>query len=499
MVPKLNKPKRGNRSFRLGKFVQTTFLEKKLDNWFGYLLIILLAVILGYVNTLHPLVGIGLIGGVIGLVIVGLCLFNAEAGMYINFFYSFSIFHISRLFFNDNFPVGMVSDLLVLTTFFGLFLQRTNVKDSLNRLTRSTVGICILIYFFYLLIELFNPDSKSFEGWFMAFRKVFSSVALLFVAYTVLNTYQRITRYLKVVFIGCTIAGIYGCIQQWHGLFDFERAWAFASEKRFVLTYIGDNFRKFSTFSDCSAFGVVMAAGSAFFIIIGLNREKRSEKLVLFGGSLFMLLSMVYSGTRTANAMLVAGVFMYILLTFEKKSTRIFAFFAVSGLLFILYAPFYSNQQINRFRTTFSSSKDESYKVRIVNRAFVQPYIHSHPIGGGLGTTDAAGLRYQPGHYLAGFPTDSGYLKKALETGWVGLGILCILYFVVLKEGVRGYFACKDEKLKVLYAACTVFMFCFYVGEYPQNAIGQITDVVIYYPLIAVILKLKELDNVPEV
>jgi putative inorganic carbon (hco3(-)) transporter len=333
----------------------------------------------------------------------------------------------------------------------------------------------------------------------MAFRKVFSSVALLFVAYTVLNTYQRITRYLKVVFIGCTIAGIYGCIQQWHGLFDFERAWAFASEKRFVLTYIGDNFRKFSTFSDCSAFGVVMAAGSAFFIIIGLNREKRSEKLVLFGGSLFMLLSMVYSGTRTANAMLVAGVFMYILLTFEKKSTRIFAFFAVSGLLFILYAPFYSNQQINRFRTTFSSSKDESYKVRIVNRAFVQPYIHSHPIGGGLGTTDAAGLRYQPGHYLAGFPTDSGYLKKALETGWVGLGILCILYFVVLKEGVRGYFACKDEKLKVLYAACTVFMFCFYVGEYPQNAIGQITDVVIYYPLIAVILKLKELDNVPEV
>jgi len=208
-----------------------------------------------------------------------------------------------------------------------------------------------------------------------------------------------------------------------------------------------------------------------------------------------MLLGMAYSGTRTANAMFVAGIAIYILLTLNNKTTRIFAIVAGSLFIILIYGPFYGNATLNRFRTTFTATQDASYKVREQNRAFIQPYIYSHPIGGGLMTTGAGGLRFNPGHYLAGFPPDSGYLKKALETGWIGLAIICALYYVIVMSGVKGYFNCNEPRSKILYAAATAAIFTFYIAEFAQDAIGQITDLVVYYPLIAIILKLKYIEE----
>jgi len=101
-------------------------------------------------------------------------------------------------------------------------------------------------------------------------------------------------------------------------------------------------------------------------------------------------------------------------------------------------------------------------------------------------------LRFNPTHYLAGFPPDSGYLKKALETGWIGLIIICVLYFVILKNCIRGYFEADEPDIKILYAACCAFLFSFYIADFAQDAIGQITDTVVYYPIIAITLKLRD-------
>jgi len=79
-----------------------------------------------------------------------------------------------------------------------------------------------------------------------------------------------------------------------------------------------------------------------------------------------------------------------------------------------------------------------------------------------------------------------------LETGWVGLIFICVLYFVVLKNCIRGYFDTDDADAKVLYAASCAFLFSFYIADFAQDAIGQITDTVVYYPIIALTLKLKD-------
>ena len=105
------------------------------------------------------------------------------------------------------------------------------------------------------------------------------------------------------------------------------------------------------------------------------------------------------------------------------------------------------------------------------------------------------GLLYNPGHYLAGFQTDNGYLQYALELGWVGLAIICYFFFTIIKNGIRGYFQCTEQRLKFVYAATIVCLFSFIIAEFAQTAIGQISDEVVFYPLIAIILKLKHFDK----
>jgi putative inorganic carbon (HCO3(-)) transporter len=239
----------------------------------------------------------------------------------------------------------------------------------------------------------------------------------------------------------------------------------------------------------------MMAVCAVFFIIQAMNEKDKTYRAILYGGSLLMVLALGYSGTRTAYATVVGGMGFFVLLNFDKKNTRIFGITSGILLLIIIFGPFYGNKTVNRFRTTFIGTKDESYKVRVMARHFIQPYIRSHPIGGGLGTTGFNGVLEHPGHYLANFQPDSSYVKRAAETGWIGLGIVCILYFFTLRLGIREVFRAKAGKYKILAMGAVTSLFSFYVAEFAQVAVGGVTDVVVYYPLLAMILKLKTYEE----
>jgi hypothetical protein len=484
---------KGRFTTRISKFFEKAFLDQKLNNWLGYLIFFIMAVMLGWLMAQKTLLGLGVVGLVCGLAVILTCLFNTEAGLYINMVYSFLAYHFSRLLFDDTLQVGVFSDILIVATFFSFFVKNVNLKQSINQFTKTPIVICLLLMYGYTAIELFNPNAHSFIGWFISFRKIFGTLFLLFISYNVFDSFQRIKRFIKVLFVLCTITAIYGWIQQWHGLFGFEYYWATSDWHRFGLLWQDGEFRKFSFMPDPPAFAIVMASCGVFFLIIASGIKKTSTRIIIISGVILMLVGMSYSGTRTANAMVLGGLALYILLTINKKNTKILAIISTFVFLILLYGPIH-NQTVDRFRSTFIST-DDSYSVRDRNRKRIQPYIYSHPVGGGLGTTGGEGETNNPGHYLAGFPPDSGYLKKALELGWIGLAFFCTLDFIILRAGVRGYFASKNEQIRLIYAACTSAIVCFYVGEWSQVAIGQITDIVVYYPFIAIILKLKDFDQ----
>jgi O-antigen ligase len=317
----------------------------------------------------------------------------------------------------------------------------------------------------------------------------------MFISYTIFNSYKNVKSFIRFLFIISTISALYAIKQQWFGLFDYELKLLMSDPLGWGLIFVGGEIRKASTMADPAQFGIVMSVCAVFFMIIAINQLKPLNKTILLTGSIFMIMAMGYSGTRTAYAILVVAMAFYMLLNINKKSTRVFAMVAIPVILFILYAPIYGNKTIQRFRTTFVGGKDESYKVRILSRAFIQPYIRSHPIGGGLGTTGYEGARDHPGHYLAMFQPDSSYVRRGAETGWSGLAEICILYFIVLYTGIKGFFSVKNEQVKTIAAACISGIYAFYIAEFAQPALGQITDSVVYYPMLAILLRLNYIDN----
>lgn len=491
----MNVIREGGNGTSVQEYLERSLLGRKLNNPLGYVVMVLVALIFGYLVAKQTFIGLGLLGAIVAVFVVLCCLISPEVGLYINIFYSFFAFGITRYLFMDSFPVGVGTDVLIVATFASLLIHHPNVKQDFGRFVRTPVVIAILVVVVYLGLEVLNPYADSIAGWSQTFRRFFESLLLLFIAYCMFSDPRSIHRFIKALFGMALVTALYGCLQHWHGLFDFEVAWVMATENRFGLIFINGDYRKFSTMSDPTAFGIAMAACSIFFMVIAWHQKKTSNRLVLIGGIVIMLLAMAYSGTRTANAMLVIGLAMYVLLSFNRVGTRAFAFAGGLAFLFLMYVPIYSNNTINRFRSSFSGSEDESFKVREVNRKYIQPFIYSHPIGWGLGTTGAQGLQYNPNHFLAGFPPDSGYLKKALETGWIGLALTCIFYFVIVRFGIRGYFRTKSDKRKILFVACTATLFAFYIAEFAQEAIGQISDMVIYYPLIALMIRMHVSDE----
>jgi hypothetical protein len=469
---------------RTAGFSKKLFLDQKLYSVLGFLIIASISVFFGYTIARNPAGGMGLTGLLTGIFVVGICMARPEAGLYINIGYSFYAYHFSRLLLHDSLPIGVGSDALVFATFLGTVINKRHEL----RVPPAPVFTCFLVLYAYDALEFFNPYAHSFQGWYTTFRKVLAEFMLLYIGYNLMTDKKKVKRFIKVLFVCCTICGIYGCIQQWHGLFAFEQEWVMSDDSRFGLMFVAGEFRKFSTMTDPTGYAVIMAGCAVFFLVIALSQKRKLYRNILFGGIVFMLLGMAYSGTRTANAMFVAGLVFFILLSFDKKSTRVF--FLIGGAIFlvIMYGPF-SNATINRFRTTFSGTKDESYKVRVVNKAFIQPYIQSHPIGGGMGTTGGNGRTYNPSHFLAGFPPDSGYMKFALELGWLGLAIILVLYFNILKNAIHKYFTAKDPEVKTILAATICLFFSFYVAQFAQDSMGQITDIVVYFPLVAITLR----------
>jgi putative inorganic carbon (hco3(-)) transporter len=432
---------------------------------------------------------------VVALCVLVLSFLNAEVGLYLMIFYSFSASALSRFVFKEELPVGTIIDILDFTILFGLLFYNPTLKPNARKFFRSRPVILYVLILVYLTLELLNPLGHSFIGWLQVMRKVFEAFIVAFIAFHVFDTKRKINRFVNVLFAFAVLIGGYGCFQQWHGLLQSEVNWVNADPVRFGLICIWGEYRKFSLLGVPTEFGVVMAGCSLLFLLLGLNEKKIAVKVLYVIGSIFMILGMSYSGTRTANAMLAGGIVFFLLLTIKKRSSKVLASIAVLAFLFVLYAPIYSSSTLNRFRSTFSVKQDASYNVREINRQTVQPFIWSHPFGGGLSTTGLMGLKYNPSNPNAGFPTDSSYLNKALESGWIGMSLTCLLYFFILEYIIRDYFRTTDNRFKTMFAACSAFFFSYCLGEIAQEAVGVFSNMMVYYPLLGLVLRLRYISQ----
>ncbi|WP_341839529.1 O-antigen ligase family protein [Chitinophaga caseinilytica] len=465
------------------------------DTPYFWVAMALVAGVIGYVvSYIDERLGLVIAAGLIGITVALICLFNTRNGFYIVTVLGFFMFYIKR-FADDAIPMGAVCDVLLAVTFLGIYYRKTVLKERLWKYSSNIITLLYGINFGFLMVELFNPSMYSVAGWVFTVRKALNFIMIYFIGLHIFHTRQAIIDYVKLWVILSAIAGLYGCYQQWFGLLGFETNWVMSDPIRYKLYFQGGEIRKFSFLSDPTSFGILMAHGVVFSIILLLNAERKRDRKWLFFSTLCMALGMAYSGTRTAYFMIPAGLSLYVLMTITNRRTMFFAIGFMMLFCVLIFGPFYSNGTINRIRSTFEMSDDESLNVRDENRAKIQPYIFKHPLGGGVATSGVLGLEYNPEHPLAGFPPDSGYLRVAIETGWVGLILTCTIYFTILFTGIRNYYRSRSREFKIIYLGIVASIYAYIIANYAQVAIGQIPGALFFYSAVAMIVNLRGIEE----
>ncbi len=458
-----------------------------------FIFLVLAAILIPYlmVHTTYLIAPL-LILGIVSLFFISLTLVNFQIGMYLVFLYGCIFSLLSRLL-SVMIPYGIVYDLIILLTFIAMVIKVKN-KEGFQWKSSEPIVILQFVFYSYFILQIANPNAVSIIAWFDASR--FLILFILFYIFIHLFKNKKNIKYFTNlwVIVGLLIA-FYGIIQEYFGLRGFEYKWLTADPLRFELYHIWGHIRIFSSLSDPSAYGLFLAFCGTGSLILAIGPGTFSKKTLYLIAALIMFFGMSFSGTRTAYAMILVGIVLFIIANLRNVKILIASFVLVSIFTILMIGPFYSGP-INRMRSTFEFSEDASMHVRDAKRIRLQSYVKSHPIGGGLNTAGNEGLKYSGGHPLAGFYSpDSGYLRTALEMGWIGLLLTMALNTAVVIKGIRNYFYIKDPELKIYSMAYIVPFLGLSVAHYTQDALFQKPINILVMATFALMIQLKDIDD----
>jgi len=402
---------------------------------------------------------------------------------------SFLLFFLMRL--GISFPMGTVLDGVQLLLVTGVLLRLKRHPDRF--LFRGAISTVILVWIGYNLVSVANPVAASRLAWVYTVR----SVALVMLMYFVFVYQIRSVRFIRTILGLWLLLAVFGALyavrQEYFGFSPGEIAWISSDPRIAELFFIDQHWRKFSIFSDPMLFSYNMAMASILCISLLTGPLAVWKKTVCAGMAALFMVTMLYSGTRSAYVLVPAALALLTILRFSQQ-LMIWMLLAGISIGFIVTVPT-KDPLLIRFQTAFKPSEDPSFNVRTANQRIIQPYIRSHPIGGGLGATGGWGKRFAPESYLANFPPDSGYVRVAVELGWIGLLLFCTLIFLILKTGINHYYLIKDPELKTYCLAMILLIFSLHIGNYPQEALVQYPSNVLFFLAAALIQVTYRLDR----
>jgi len=474
------------------KFLATLkrlFFVEKLYNKTGVILLVVIAIIIGVGTAYSGIIfGVLLIAAVIAFPLMYSLFAYPKFGIGILLVMSYMLFVLSQ--FGIDGPVGTLMDgLQVILTFATL----AKIKAEKNWIIfKNPVTYVILAWLIYNIAELANPSAGSRVAWLYTVRPVAIVTLSYFIFMSNIRTVEYTRQIFKLWLVLTIIGAAYAFKQEYIGFNAHEQDYLNTPGVANLL-FINGHWRKFSIFSDPVAFSYNMVMPCIFCICMFILPMKTWKKVVLGLLIGFFFDAMLFSGTRGANVLIPAALIMLAILKYNKQ-VLMFVCGAGVFLVILIYLPT-SNPTLYRFQSAFKPSNDASYTVRKINQKMIQPYILKHPMGGGLGSTGVWGSRFTPGSYLASFPPDSGYIRVAVEEGWLGLLIFCIYMFVIMKTGINNYYLIEDRELKTYCLAITLIIFAYNLANFPQEALVQYPSSILFYLWAALINVTLRLDK----
>ena len=470
-------------------WLKNQILSQKLNNPLGFLLLTTVGLVFG---SLIPYMGIGistvLILGVVMLPVIVACMFYHQFGIGFTLVVAFLVNFISRI---KEAPLGTAIDGLLVLMIFGILIGQIVKKDW--AFAKDPISTWLLIWVYYNLFQVLNPAAESKMAWLFTVRSLAILNLLYFIACYAFTSLDRIKQMLHFIIGLAFFTAIYGLKQEFMGMTTFEKAWLYADTERFQLFFQWGRMRVFSILSDAMTFGIMMAYMGIFCFIYATAPMKTVWRGFLIFSGIIMFWVSAYSGTRTCFVLIPLGFVFYALMTLSRNVAIVSGIFIIMGAGLMLKST--GNAVLYRIQSSFKPTEDASVQIRYFNQQRIRPYIYSHPIGFGPGSTGLWARRFTPDSFLAKFAHDSYYVRLAVEEGWIGLALYMFFLYTVLRRNLFFYLRTKDPTIKALYLAIMTALFMLSVANYPQEAIVQLPTSLVVYIFFAAIVRLKDFDE----
>ena len=451
-------------------FRQTSFSDLlRDDRWLYGFVGILCALVAGWL-----LGGFGAAGGLlvvivpVGLTLVIGILLEPRFGLLLYINLSFML-GFSR-FLDTEAPVGMALDGMLALTLLGTFI---NGKRMAWHRLKNPVFFLLILWLVYTLLEYFNPDAPSHEGWIYNIRS--TSISWFFVVIIVFVnpiTRKDIHRLVGVWLFWSVIAAFWAFKQQYIGLEPAELRWLAQGAERTHMLW--GQLRSFSFYSDAGQFGAEMAGVTLLCIIFLFESKRWPSRIGFLLVALIVFWGFAVSGTRSALFAILGGYPAYLFLMRKLKPVLRGIAVAIPLLVVLMFTHIGdSNYQIYRMRTALRPTQDASFLVRLENQAKLRALLKDLPFGAGIGTTSGVGQRFTPNHFAAQIPTDSWYVQIWIETGIVGLSLYLFVLGGMILTGIYKVWQLHDHRLQVLLIALLAEFIGIALVSYSNPILGQ--------------------------
>lgn len=415
-----------------------------------------------------------------------------EIGLTFALIINFFIIGISRYI-----PVklGYLMDITLISTYIALFFHYYDKKIDLKPVNNDLTYLAI-IWFSYVILEMFNPEALNKTAWFASMRGIGLYMVLVIPLVQFLyNQPRHLDRFLKIWGIISIIASTKAWMQLNIGVDRWEQKWL--DEVGGITHLLWGNLRAFSFFSDAGQFGAAQGQIGIVAMIMFFYEKRFKQRMFWLVVFLTGYYGMSSSGTRGAIFVPFAGGALYLLIKKNVRVILIGSIFLVMIYSFFRYTTIgNSSYQVYRMRSAFTPDDDASFQVRLKNQAIFESYLKTRPFGGGIGHAGSRAITYTGETFLSSVATDSWFVLIWAECGIVGLYIhLFVLGFFTGKGLYIAMFQIKNKDLEIKITALLCGVFGILVASYGNAVLGQFPTGLLVYMSMAYVFMAPRLDK----
>ena len=376
------------------------------------------------------------------------------------------------------FPLGIY--MLIYSMISILLLIIYNIYKQIDW-TGYKNGMLLLyvIWGFFCLLEIGNPNHVQ-EAWNISITHYafYPIICAILVPIAIKKTNQ--IEWLLIIWsLFLIISAIKGFWQKTYGFNQKEMNDLFQLGKA-KTHIIWSGVRYFSFFTDAANYGVHMAMGATTLAISFFYTNKIYLRILFFIAIVAALYGMGISGTRTAMAVPVGAIFLYIILSKNKNGFLIGILALVSLLIFFRFTNIgQGNEYIRKMRSAFYATEDASYQVRVENREKIKALMTAKPFGYGIGLGGKA-ERFKPKELMP-YPPDSWLVNVWTDTGIVGLALYLLIHIALfIWCSWILWFKISNKHLKGLLTAWLCTNAGYYLAAYGNDVMQYPNFIMIY-------------------